>query len=151
MIAGPRTEPADPPGARGRVFVDVELVAISPEEPTRLSPGVAEALAHLVEGSREVALLGRLPAELTDLLRGQLGREVRAVDELPAGTGRNDWYLTGEPDRCRETRVTGIRTILVGPRRSPGRAPAARCDVEARDLLAAVIEVLARDAMSELT
>jgi hypothetical protein len=55
--------------------------------------------------------------------------------------------LTIDPSVCSGERPAGVRTILVGPRRPPDRRPTARCDVEARDLSAAVMEILVRDTL----
>jgi hypothetical protein len=57
------------------------------------------------------------------------------------------WLVTADPRQC-QRRPAGVRTILVGPRRPPGPRPTAHCDVEARDLVAAAIEIITREAMS---
>jgi hypothetical protein len=53
--------------------------------------------------------------------------------------------VTADPATCGD-RQAGLLTLLVGPRDDSPRPT--RCDVTARDLAAAVLEILARDAMS---
>lgn len=67
--------------------------------------------------------------------------------ELPPEPAAGAWLLTIDPSVCSGERPAGVRTILVGPRRPPDRRPTARCDVEARDLSAAVMEILVRDTL----
>jgi hypothetical protein len=104
------------------------------------SPDASDHLAHLVDAGQRVIFVGPagpLPAGLRDLTR---------LERLPDGLGRGSWFVTAEPARCAE-RAAGVRTLLIGPRadRSPVRGP--RCDTEARDLAAAVLEILTHDAM----
>lgn len=54
------------------------------------------------------------------------------------------WYLTTEVDRCRG-RSALLRTVLVGM--SPAAGAVHRCDTLARDVPAAVLEILAAEAM----
>jgi hypothetical protein len=105
------------------------------------SPDASDHLAHLVDAGQRVILVGAAagpaPAGLPDLTR---------LDRLPDDLGRGSWFVTAEPARCAE-RTMGVRTLLIGPRadRPPVRGP--RCDTEARDLAAAVLEILTHDAM----
>jgi hypothetical protein len=97
-----------------------------------------EALAE--PGARD--LLGRL---------GEAGLEVVAIDDEAASAtvadaGPSGWLITADPRSCVRRSPT-VRTILVGPRRPPSRGPSARCDFEARDMSAAVLEILSREAM----
>jgi hypothetical protein len=66
---------------------------------------------------------------------------------LPSKHTDGAWLLTADPAMCSGERPAGVRTILVGPRRPPDRRPTARCDLEARDLSAAVMEILVRDTL----
>jgi hypothetical protein len=63
-------------------------------------------------------------------------------DEPPAGS----WLITVDPELCLERRPP-MQTLLVGPRAAPSPRPAPRCDVEARDLASAVLEILKREVM----
>ncbi len=87
-------------------------------------------------------MLGPVPVES---LVG-LGITVR-FEHTVASHDHATWVVTADPAWCERERPGGVRTILVGPRRPPGRRPTAHCDIEARDLSAAVIEILAREAM----
>jgi hypothetical protein len=69
------------------------------------------------------------------------------TSSLPTEHPDGAWLLTVDPAVCSGERPPGVRTILVGPRRPPDRRPTARCDLEARDLSAAVMEILVRDTM----
>jgi hypothetical protein len=85
-----------------------------------------EALAHLEDGGFDVAIVDDLPADLP-----------------PAG----DWLLTPDRSSCGAARRRRIRTILVGPHLETHH-PTERCDLEARDLPAAALAVLAAEAMT---
>lgn len=135
-----------------RVFVDPSAVTlpvaagagsstrVGPD--VRVDPGAIHALRNLTEAECEVVLLtDRMPPELDDL-----APRVSAASELPRPLGPDAWFLTGDP-ASPYGRPRGARTILVGPKRAQGPIPLPRFDVEARDLPAAVIEILARQAM----
>jgi hypothetical protein len=118
-----------------------DLVAGAP-----LAPGVVDALGTLREAGHEVALLvdsGAAAAARRSLKAW--GLDLPTVTD-PSERSGGGWLVTADPRRC-ERRLPGLRTILVGPRRPPGPRPTAHCDVQARDLAAAVIEILAREAM----
>lgn len=137
-----------------RVYLRPGVLAIAPEEaragggePVAV-PGAVDALGHLADGSHELIVLGdpgRPLPSLDALEEGTIDVRSEAIpsSDLPAGS----WLVTDEAEAC--TRVPrGVRTILVGPKRAPSHRPTARCDLEARDLAAAVMEILAREAMS---
>lgn len=113
-------------------------------ESGRVAPHALEAVTNLQEAGHEVVLLvdpGR-PRER--------GSDPRWLADLPSEAGPptpRSWLVTVDPRRC-EHRPPGVRTILIGPRQPPGPRPTAHCDVVARDLAAAVLEILAREAMS---
>ena len=113
------------------VYVDGSLAS---------GPGAADHLAHLVDAGQRIIFVGTAPAGVAILPAGP------TVDELPADAARGSWFVTASPGRCAD-RPAGVRSLLIGPR--PGRAGihGRRCDVEARDLAAAVLEILTRDAM----
>ena len=76
------------------------------------------------------------------------GASLPTTSELAAEHPSGAWFLTLDPNACADERPVGVRTILIGPRRPPERRPAVRCDVEARDLSAAVMEILVRDTLA---
>jgi len=105
-------------------------------------PGAAAALGHLAD-SFELVLLGDPPRRVLDAL----DVPVRGVADLPAEPAYGSWLITDDPSGCVDL-PPGLQTILVGPRRPASNKPMPRCDIEARDLNAAVVEILTRQAMS---
>jgi hypothetical protein len=106
--------------------------AILPDAPIRLS--------HLIDAGHEVVLVAP-----PDHRAGRSLPWSRHVAELPADPPRGSWFVTAEPATCGD-RQAGLSTLLVAPRDDAPRPT--RCDITARDLAAAVLEILARDAMS---
>lgn len=106
----------------------------------RAVPDAADQLAHLVESGLDVVLIGDAHADLDEVLP-----TARHESDLPDDPPRGSWFLTADPETCLERKV-GLRTLLIGPRTAQTR-PGPRCDVEARDLASAVLEVLSRDVM----
>jgi hypothetical protein len=108
-----------------------------------VAPGVGEAVGHLVEAGFEVIILGEAgPDAWPDLPAG-----VSHATELPEHLDAEAWYLTGEPYPS-FGRPRGGTTVLVGPRRPAGKVPLPRFDLETRDLAAAAMEILTRQAMT---
>lgn len=128
-----------------RVYVDPELLVLAGlgapgEEPAHPAPDAPEALRHLADAGHELIVLGPPRVE-----GGPGGLPVRWQARL--GSGRlSGWYLTADVHRCARARRSGLRTIQVGPTVASTMAPE-RCDLEARDLTAAALEILATDAM----
>lgn len=82
------------------------------------------------------------PGELLRALSvGAVGRA-----ELPATIQEGSWLLADDEGACKQRRP-GLRTILVAPKPGSSRRPAAPCDLRARDLFSAVLELLAQQAM----
>jgi hypothetical protein len=119
---------------------DGELPATS-GMPTPIASAV-EALGHLAE-SYELVVLGDPPRRVLEAFEVP----IVASRTLPVEPAHGSWLITDDPTRC-TVRPPGLKTILVGPRRAPTNKPTPRCDVEARDLNAAVVEILTRQAMS---
>ena len=129
-----------------RVYVDPTAIVLAsgPENGAgEASPGAAEAIRHLVDAGLDVVLLaGDTPHGLE-----HLPPEVQLQPTLPERLEPGTWFLTGEPNGP-FGRPRGGRTVLVGPKRPPGRVPLPRFDLEARDLPSAVMEILTRQAMA---
>jgi hypothetical protein len=108
-----------------------------------------EAVATLRESGHEVAII--LGPAGPGAHGGATPRAwlvgMEQATEGPGVPSAGSWLVTADPRRC-EHRPPGVRTILVGPRRPPGPRPTAHCDVLARDLSAAVMEILTREAMA---
>jgi hypothetical protein len=130
-----------------RIYLEPRVMALptgGDAEPDGETPtaGAVEALGHLAD-SYELVVLGDPPRRMLDAF------EVPVVGalEVPAEPAHGSWLITDDPTSCVQ-RPPGLRTILVGPRRAATNKPQPRCDVEARDLGAAVVEILTREAMS---
>jgi hypothetical protein len=106
-----------------------------------VSSDAAEALGNLAETGHELILLTNAPVALPDGFPNI--RQSSRIDPAPA----TSWYLTADPESCGNRRP-GLRTMLVGPGPATRRAAIQRCDIQTRDLHAATIEILAREAMA---
>jgi hypothetical protein len=104
------------------------------------TPDAVDQLRHLTGTGHRVMVLGDLPATLVD------EPSMTAADALPMKPPPGSWLLTADPERCADRRPP-MQTMLVGPLPAPSPRPAPRCDTHARDLAAAVLEVLGREAM----
>ena len=71
---------------------------------------------------------------------------LRQTSRIDPGSDTS-WYLVADPELCGHRRP-GLRTMLVGPGPATRRATIQRCDMQTRDLHAAAIEILAREAMA---
>jgi hypothetical protein len=132
-----------------RVYVDLEV--LSTGGGTRRPVGVGavdltavRSLDHLVEAGHELVFVADPPIE-PDAVAGIPGAlTAAAVTAVPSEPRTAAWYLTSDADRCRG-RSARLRTILVGRSQPPGAVH--RCDSLARDVRAAVLEILAAEAM----
>lgn len=130
------------------VLVSTPAASVRPSDAFEASlvSGAAEALDHLVDAGHELHLLGALPTGAVD----QLPMALEPASEADVDRARVAWLIVADPEECRTRRRAGLRTIYVGPRRPPQHRPTGRCDLEARDLSSAVIEILTQDAMTPL-
>jgi hypothetical protein len=132
-----------------RVYLDPTAVTIEgwdegrEEPPSVPVPGVEDAIRRLAEARYQIVAMSPLP----DAVRERLGIDVPVATAVPPDGDGHSWLITADPSACQEMRRRGIRTILVGPRRAPTPGPLVRCDLEARDLASAVIEIMANEAM----
>ena len=120
-----------------RVYFDPAVLFAGPA----VSSDAADALGNLTETGHELILLTNVPIALPDGFPHL--RQTSRIDPSPA----TSWYLTADPESCGERRP-GLRTMLVGPGPATRRATIQRCDIQTRDLHAAAIEILAREAMA---
>ncbi len=126
-----------------RVFVDVAAAALdggNGNSPS-LDPVALPALRILAESGHEVVLVtghaGPPPTSLAAVAAD-------AVGSVPARPDDEAWYLTADVEHCVGASAR-LRTVLVGS--VPAAGSIHRCDAVARDLQAAVMEILAREAM----
>ena len=136
------------PGSRP-IYLDAgALVAATAVvgRPGRLLPDATPALRHLRDAQHDVVLTGS-PQPVAAVLAAWRDAAPVARPELPADAV--GWLVTNDAAACAAARGTrGIRTVLVGPA-TPGRGLAHRpADVEARDLVDAVLRILATEAMA---
>jgi hypothetical protein len=120
-----------------RVFLDPGTAVI--ENGGAVDPAALRSLRHLVDAGHELVIVAQ--PEAAGALRELAARVVDAVPQLP---DERAWYLTDDVEHCREL-TARVRTVLIGA--SPPPASIHRCDSVARDLQAAVMEILASEAM----
>ena len=129
-----------------RVYLDPGVLLARPDAAEVADPPLAsdaaDALKTLADTGHELVLLGSQQVHLPDGFPDI--RAAAGMDPHPATA----WYLTSDPELCGR-RQPGLRTVLVGP--GPAmthRTAIQRCDIHTRDLHAAVIEILSREAMA---
>ena len=122
------------------VYLDPSTLVLAADDAAgpRPVPGAADALRSLRDAVDDVVVLSDAPVPI-DLPDG-----VRVQPAISGEDRRTTWFVTADGET---TPPGGVTTMLVGPRRMPGHLPLTRFDVEARDLSAAVIEILTREAM----
>ena len=125
-----------------RVFLDPGTAVI--ENGGAVDPAALRSLRHLVDAGHELVVVDQTSPS-SEALRDleQLGAAV--VDAVPPLPDGRAWYLTNDVEHCREM-TARVRTVLIGASPPPGSIH--RCDSVARDLQAAVMEILASEAMS---
>jgi hypothetical protein len=131
------------------VFVDAGVLTVIEPAPDRrhdgrrvLAPGALEAVQLLGESHDLVVIAEDSLADVESLAGAA------SSPTVPNGFPPGSWYITDDEAWCEGERPAGLRSILVGPRRPPARRPTLRCDIEARDLSAAVMEILVRETMA---
>ncbi len=142
----------DPPGT---ILARATQRRGAPERP-RLLPGVLDAIRRLHDEDYEVVVLSDRPIEPLATLGDQVRFDPTAPDEFAAEPDRprrgngptpRSWLISADDGWSERTRPAGLRTVRVGPRSSDNHRPTARFDLEARDLHAAVLEILVRDML----
>lgn len=127
-LEGSTLDLAAPDGSRGGVRPDVS------------------SLNHLYDAGHHVVLVGeRVPLAFDPGLEARLARRVEALPQ-----GASGWLISDRLETLGGAgRDSALRTVLVGPaeHREGVNRPA---DVVVRDLLTAVLTILADDAMGDL-
>ena len=132
------------------VWMDRDALELSTrvgrETELRAQPEASAAIRHLIDADCRVVVWG--PAGSVDGADGSGLPDVETSPVLPADAA--GWLVTADEERCVEARTRrGLRTILVGPA-VPGRGLSHRAsDLEARDLVDAVLVILTADAMPD--
>jgi hypothetical protein len=129
-----------------RIYVDPDVVTIegggSPDSSDHTPDAEAvRALGFLVEAGHDVVAVTSggqdVPADLQAVVR-------ETVTEVPESHEGSAWYLTRDVEHCRGLSAR-VRTVLIGA--APASGAIHRCDTVARDVQAAVMEILAAEAM----
>ena len=106
-------------------------------------PEAVRSLRFLVEAGHAVVVVATAGQDLPrDLL--EVARET--IAEVPESHDQPAWYLTRDVEHCQGLSAR-VRTVLIGA--APPSGAIHRCDTVARDVQAAVMEILAAEAMSE--
>jgi hypothetical protein len=132
-----------------RVYVDLEVLSTRggtrrPVDVGAVDLTAVRSLDHLVDAGHELVLVADAPIAPGAVAGIPASISEAAVTAVPSEPRSAAWYLTSDADRCRG-RSARLRTILVG--RSPVPGAIHRCDSLARDVRAAVLEILAAEAM----
>jgi hypothetical protein len=112
------------------IYVDGSA-AILPDAPNRL--------AHLSDAGHPIVLVAPPDHRAVSLLDWS-----KHLAEMPPEPPRGSWFVTADPAACGDHQA-GLSTLLIGPRDETPRPT--RCDLTARDIASAILEILARDAM----
>ncbi len=124
------------------IYVDQGAILDTPRA-SGPDEGSLRSLGFLREAGHDVVLV--LDPRLDVVAQTFLGDWATIeLERVPLRPEEPAWYLTAEVDRCRG-RSPLLRTVLIGA--SPAGAAIHRCDTLARDIPAAVLEILAAEAM----
>ena len=128
-----------------RIYVDPDAVTIEgggPDDGER-SPDTeaVRALGFLVDAGHAVVVVASDAQDVPADLGGVAGE---TVAEVPENHETPAWYLTRDIEHCQGLSAR-VRTVLIGA--APPSGSVHRCDAVARDVQAAVMEILAAEAM----
>lgn len=129
-----------------RIYLDPDAVTIEgggssdSSEPTPDAEAV-RALGYLVDAGHDIVVVASVGQDVPADLKGVAGEIVTEVPDRQDGTA---WYLTRDVEHCRGLSAR-VRTVLIGA--APASGAIHRCDTVARDVQAAVMEILAAEAM----
>lgn len=124
-----------------RIYLEPGTAEIETGGDRGLDPDAVRALAYLIEAGHEIVLVADPGTEPPADLRELAGSTVEAP---PAQPERPSWFLTTDVSHC-VGRSARMRTVLIGA--APNHGSVMRCDAVARDVQAAVLEILAAEAM----
>lgn len=124
------------------VYVDLDAARQPGTGTARLDEATERSLRLLVDEGHAVLLVAGTSLEPPPPIA--ISWQVVSEATVSSHAGSPAWYLVGSVDRCPK-RSGLLRTILLGSTR--GERAVHRCDSEARDVAAAVLEILAVEAM----
>jgi hypothetical protein len=123
------------------VYIDLAAVVLDPAD--RLADDdVIRSLRYLAEAGHRVVLVAPPGVEPP----GEIRRASQAtIQHAPDNPAIQSWYLTADLARCQGRNSARLRTVLIGG--APPSGSIQRCDSFARNVQAAVMEILAAEAM----
>jgi hypothetical protein len=123
------------------IFLEPDLLRLE-------TPDEASAqLRHLADWGARLVVVADSPVDAWESLDLDGLRYEPSADR----GRRGDWWVTADPEHCNQRPGRGVRSVLVGGTIPSSTHPTARCDIVARDLRGAVLEILSRQAMPEAT
>jgi hypothetical protein len=135
------------PGPVTDVYVDLSATALGGDDMS-LDPESVRVLSFLAESGLPVILVSGGDSSSPEEVAQRTGVDAAAgwkmVSRVPMRPDAPSWYLTSDVDRCTGS-TARLRTVLIGA--APPAASVRRCDSVARDVQAAVMEILAAEAM----
>ena len=124
-----------------RIYLDPQAAVIDGSGEPSPDAEALRTLRFLVEAGHEVVIVMAADEELPGQLRAVSSTRIAEVPESPDAPA---WYLTRDVERCQGMSAR-VRTVLIGA--TPPSGSIHRCDTVARDVPAAVMEILAAEAM----
>jgi hypothetical protein len=126
------------------IYVDRAAMLDDSHGARGFSDGALRSLGFLRDAGHAIVMVTDPSDEIVEA--GPAGDWTRIpLEALPIRPSEAAWYLTTDADRC-QGRSARLRTVLVGS--TPAPAAIHRCDALARDVPAAVLEILAAEAMT---
>jgi hypothetical protein len=122
-----------------QIFLEPNLLALE------RSDEASTQLRYLAESGADLVVVSDRPLADWD----ELDVPSLRYEPTPAAGRRGDWWLTADPADCVRRPGRGVLSVLVGGSLGSSIGPTSRCDVGARDLRSAVLEILSRQAMPE--
>ena len=124
-----------------RVYLEPAAAEIENGGGGAVDPDAVRSLRYLVEAGHELVLVSSSGREPSEELRALA---TSTVPSPPTRPDRQSWLLTTDVASCQGSSAR-IRTVLIGAAPPPGSVR--RCDATARDVQAAIMEILASEAM----
>ncbi len=137
----PGPEPEQVSIAVTTIFLEPNLLALE------RSDEAATQLRYLAESGAALVVVSDRPLHDWDELRVP---GLRYEPDASRGR-RGDWWLTADPADSARRPGRGVLSMLIGGTVAASIGPTGRCDVGARDLRSAVLEILSRDAMPTMS
>lgn len=122
------------------IYLEPNLLALETAD------DAATQLRYLVESGARLVVVSPQPIPEWDALDVP---GLRYEDSAARGR-RGDWWLTADSEDCVRRPQQGVRTVLIGGAMVSADVRAPRCDLVARDLRDAVLEILSLQAMPDL-